>query len=268
MKSLHKNKLAFTLIELLVVIAIIAILAAMLLPALARAKARAQRISCVNNLKQVGLSFRIWSQDNGDRYPMRVGVTEGGPPNQSTFSSGSTALPDGGYTFQVYAVMSNELSTPKVIVCPSDERSAHTNFLMQANQKNSVAMSGQYTLANIYVSYFVGRDADESNPQMLLTGDRNIGTAGSPSGPFNGTTGYGYSAAANNPSGGKAALGTNTTTAPLRNTGWSDKMHQKQGNIGLSDGSVQQASPTRLRDLCRTTGDASLPLPGNVIMFP
>jgi prepilin-type N-terminal cleavage/methylation domain-containing protein len=249
MKKILKQKAAFTLIELLVVIAIIAILAAMLLPALAAAKRKAQRINCVNNLKEVGLAFRVWEGDNGDQYPMSVPTASGGARELVT-SANNTATLTGGSFIYAFLVMSNELSTPKILLCTSDasHTASATNFAPQlalgfsAAPITVVAKTAVLTPLQ-YVSYFLCGDTAEAYPQMILTGDRNIGASNPNISGGAATTISGTNAIAYNVMG--TAVGA-TPLAPL--WGWSQNdMHQKNGNLGIADGSVQQVSCSGLQ---------------------
>jgi prepilin-type N-terminal cleavage/methylation domain-containing protein len=236
MKRILKQNKAFTLIELLVVIAIIAILAALLLPALAAAKRKAQRINCVSNIKQVGIAFRLWEGDNGDRYPMSVPTVNNGAKEKIYSAAGGNAPAGYGLT-NVFVVMSNELSTPKVLFCPSDNsRNPQTNFT--ALKYNDESMS-----------YFVCGDAAETYPQMILDGDRNIGTATAQNLPA---------------SGGTNVLGMQ---CPISGAAlwwaWSSaEMHLRVGNLGMADGSAQQTTVAGLQTALGTaTNGASAQYP-------
>ncbi len=248
MNKSHTKKIgAFTLIELLVVIAIIAILAGMLLPALAKAKAKAQRISCVNNLKQIGLAMRQFSIDQNGIFPWGVDVAQGGSSSNTWF------VPD--YTYRHFVAISNELgNSPKVLLCPSDKDRSKlaANFpaILNAKATPTGPNPSPDTTFNQAMGYGLGLDAAEEQPQTILTSDRNV-TADKTAAKI-------------------VIVGTdNKLWKPLiaavqdakSTVGFDPTTHNSAGNWGLGDGSVQGGSSAKyaeaLRDQIQSAGALS-----------
>jgi prepilin-type N-terminal cleavage/methylation domain-containing protein len=111
---MRKSSPGFTLIELLVVIAIIAILAAMLLPALARAKAKAQLTACLNNAHQLGLAAHLYTGDYNECYPWGTEVKPGGAP--ALWSD-----PAAWHMMLLTYLGTKTNATPKVFACPAEQ---------------------------------------------------------------------------------------------------------------------------------------------------
>ena len=147
MNDRHSNQRTrgLTLVEVLLAIAAVMVLAAILLPALAKSKARSSHIGCMLKLKQLGLAFRMFSGDHEGKFPWAISGTNGG-----TLEFSKT--PEG---FRHYQAMSNELSSPKVLRCPMDPQRAY-------------ASSWDQLTNNTHLSYFAVLDANENQPQAIL----------------------------------------------------------------------------------------------------
>ncbi len=231
----RKPKAGFTLVEFMVVLVVLVVMAAVLLPALRPPRySGGSRIGCANNLKQVGLAFHQWAMDSGDRFSTEVSITNGGA--MEAILSGNLTL--------VFLVMSNELNTPKILFCPADKGRVPATTFDQTVPVHGT--NGQLPFrGNSNLSYFVGLDAKETAPGMFLSGDDNWLVGGKAR----------VNGAAVKP--GLLSLWTNTPVV------WSEARHQKQGNVGLTDGSVQGFSNHRLADALCNTGVAT-----NRLVFP
>ncbi len=262
MKNRRQPPRAFTLIELLVVIAIVAVLVAIQLPALANTKAKVQRVYCSGNLKQVGLAFRTWAESRNGRFPMAVPAQQGGASGAvgvaATLNWGGGSNPNANRgVYWMFMVMSNELKTPKILYCPSEGATSHNASGSMLNQasifgpnifSNTVFYAGYQNDYN--VSYFVGVDATDTRPDMILTGDHNLGT-----GANQATKTAQFISA-----------GTNNNWQAFA-IGWQDNNHSKEGNVAFADGSVQTLTTDQFRAALNKTRDSGR-IPANFVTAP
>jgi type II secretory pathway pseudopilin PulG len=151
------RRAAFTLVEVLMVIATIAILLALLLPAVNRAQVRGKRVKCLNNLKQIGIAFQTFAHEHGDKYPMQVSTNAGGTME---FVTAAERLGESFFfAFRHFQAVSNELVDPRLLICPADNRLPSPTFAALQNEN---------------VSYFVAPMAQPGHSDSIVAGDRNI----------------------------------------------------------------------------------------------
>lgn len=202
-----RSSSGFTLVEILAIFLVVVLAVGLLFARLNRAYVKPQRIKCVNNLKNVALAARIFARDNGDVLP-------GTLLRSNTTDLASIKIAP------LFQMFSNELSTPLIVVCPSDRARRPANSFGSLTPKN--------------ISYFASLTADETMPQLFLAGDRNIQVDGKDADP------------------GLLRLATDHTF------GWSKEIHVRQGNIAMADGSVQQFSNARLNEESKSANSTNI----------
>src|SRR5262245_21628501 len=258
-----RSKAGFTLIELLVVIAIIAILAALLLPALARAKDKAQRVKCLAQMKQLGLAANLWVSDNDkSNLPWRIPYADGGTLAPTSIGSyqvpGRPAVNNIGIfpwglrnnVFFQFIWMWKEIADPKILLCPADK----VHKLAQGWDDDANGGFVNLNFLNNAVSYSIGLDSGVTYDKVV--GGAILNFPGSQTHvlfterhmEYNGQNTACSSSVGNAWSVNNLGVQGGGTKA---NVGWREtkpKLHSKGGDIALVDGSAHSTTKAQLDD--------------------
>ena len=218
-QTLMKKPNAFTRLELVAVVAGVALLGAVALPLLGSTRSEAEHATCLNNLRQVGRALQMWGADHGNQPPWRT------PQSQDGLRPDAGLVP--GNAWFDYYYMSNELVTPRILVCPADVGArAANNF----SDYTAIEFRGNGT------SYFINIHTASEFPRSALFGDRNVQAS---------TTGT------------DCSLGNIRSTYAVNatNVRWTNAVHGLQGNLVLMDGSVSTTTSEELRQAFRLYED-------------
>lgn len=203
MKHVQQGRAGITRVEMFLVVSAASMLMfffVMVPCGLGNSHKRARRIGCVSNLKYVALSMRLFANDHGENFPWAVSTNQGG----------SREFTNSSLVFMHFTAASNELVTPKVLLCPVDSRRERATEFDKFSNSN--------------LSYFVSLDSkpgpSNGPSSVLLAGDRNV-------------------------TGGRAN-GSLRLCSSNSAIGFTKEMHESAGNIALSDGSAQQVTANGL----------------------
>ena len=175
---------------------------------------RSKRIMCASNLKQISLGMRLFAHDHGDKFPWMISTKLGG-----SLESANSSL-----AFRHFLAASNELVTPKILICRADSSRTITSDFAQLSNSN----------LSYFVSIDTSPDATNSAPS-ILSGDRNI-LGGTP---------------------------INDSLRVVRKSdklSWSKEIHREAGNVALADGSVLQVDDSGLNRTVATMTNAAIRL--------
>lgn len=217
--------------EVMVIVAVVAIISAVFLAKEARDRDRARRISCVGALKSLSTGLRLFANDADGAYPAQfLSRATNSMMIGSPFKGN-----DPTELWKLIQVAANDISSPRILICPGDR------LRNPADSLTTTGLPGEFAHTNSRLnamSYFLSPDADESDPSLILMGDRFL--TNDPETSSERKTGFLFGQQDFSQGGGLD-----------QKVRWISTVHQGGGNAAFMDGSAQQLTTAKLREAIR-----------------